>query len=220
MTAYLTNLGGFWLLLLGIVLVPGMDMAIIVGSTLAWGRRAGTLALAGVVTASMVHVLVAVLGVSVILIQCPALLHMLLAGGGLYLGWIGIQTMSAQRGVTLTKTEPARHAVFRRAALTNLSNPKAYFFALAVIPQFLRPAWGKVPLQVGVLALLIVVTQVGVYGTFALFAERAHRSAMNRPSVARGIQKTIGAAFVLAALWLLVELARTPLHGVAISGAP
>ena len=56
---------------------------------------------------------------------------------------------------------------FRRGMLTNLLNPKAYVFMLAVFPQFVRPEWGPIWMQAVVLGAIIIVTQLAVYSPIA-----------------------------------------------------
>ena len=62
---------------------------------------------------------------------------------------------------------------FRRGMLTNLLNPKAYVFMLAVFPQFVRPEWGPIWMQAVVLGAIIIATQLAVYSPIALAAARA-----------------------------------------------
>ena len=56
----------FALLVFGIIAVPGMDMAFVLSSALADGRRGGFAALAGIVTGGFAHVLMGALGVGLL----------------------------------------------------------------------------------------------------------------------------------------------------------
>src|SRR5690348_8463005 len=66
-----------------------MDMAYILGSALTGGRRSGLMALAGVMTGAVVHVVAGVLGISMLLKLYPAAFRFLLLAGALYIAWIG-----------------------------------------------------------------------------------------------------------------------------------
>ena len=57
----------FFALVFGIMVLPGLDMAFVLGSTLAGGRRRGFAALAGVVAGGVCHVVMTALGISVLL---------------------------------------------------------------------------------------------------------------------------------------------------------
>ncbi|MCF3638574.1 LysE family translocator, partial [Rhizobium sp. TRM95111] len=64
---YAENLWLFFLLLTGIIVVPGMDMVFVLASALSGGRRAGLTAVFGIMTGGLVHTLYAALGVGVAL---------------------------------------------------------------------------------------------------------------------------------------------------------
>ena len=62
------QLGLFFLLVLGIVALPGLDMAYVLGSSLSGGRRGGLAAVAGIMAGGACHVLLSGLGVGALLI--------------------------------------------------------------------------------------------------------------------------------------------------------
>ncbi|MBP7243490.1 MAG: hypothetical protein KBA23_15850, partial [Amaricoccus sp.] len=51
-------------LVFGIILLPGLDMACVLGCTLGGGRRAGLASIAGIVTGAVAHVVIGGLGVA------------------------------------------------------------------------------------------------------------------------------------------------------------
>ena len=71
------------MLVLGIIALPGMDMAFVLGSTLVDGRRGGLAALAGIVAGGVAHTAMAALGVGLVLRAVPALLTLMLVAGAL-----------------------------------------------------------------------------------------------------------------------------------------
>jgi threonine/homoserine/homoserine lactone efflux protein len=179
------QLGVFALLVLGVMVLPGLDMACVLGNTLSGGRRRGFAALAGVVAGGLVHVVLAALGISVVLKLFQAVFNAMLLAGALYIAWIGVSllraassapapdTARAGDGESLRAPVPAAAspaAAFRQGLATCLLNPKAYLFMLAVFPQFLQPAPGTLWLQVAVLWLVIAANQAAVYGGLALLA--------------------------------------------------
>ena len=90
-------------------------------------------------------------------------------------------------------------ATFRQAAVTNLLNPKAYMFMLAVFPQFLRVEHGPVWQQALVLGAIIAGTQAGVYGALALAAGSARGWLGSRPSAGLALNRGGGLVLILAA---------------------
>ncbi len=165
----------FFLMVFGIIVLPGMDMAVVMANALAGGRARGMLALAGVIAGGVCHVVASALGIGLIVQAFPAVFNTLLLAGAAYVAWIGWSLWRHAREVHLPAASAAvgPWATFRQAALTNLLNPKAYLFMLAVFPQFLRPERGDVWLQSALLWLVIAATQAVVYGGVALAAAGA-----------------------------------------------
>ena len=71
----------FFGLVVGIILLPGLDMACVLGCTLGGGRRAGLASIGGIVTAALAHVAIGGLGLAAILLVMPALFNALLVAG-------------------------------------------------------------------------------------------------------------------------------------------
>ncbi|MES2128180.1 MAG: LysE family translocator [Pseudomonadota bacterium] len=188
------NLTLYFLLVFGIVALPGLDMAFVMGSAVLGGRRSGLAAVAGIVAGGFCHLLMGALGVAAVLRWWPPLFDVMLAGGALYLAWIGISLLRSS-GVALPSMRggvAAPVVTFRRAVITSLVNPKAYLFMLAVFPQFLHSGAGPIWLQAGVLGAITSATQAGVYGGLALLASRASVWLDDKPGASTLAARTIG----------------------------
>jgi threonine/homoserine/homoserine lactone efflux protein len=171
-----TTLWLYFVLVFGIIALPGLDMAYVLANALTGGRSAGLAAVAGIVAGGVCHIAMGALGVAAIVQLWPALFNLLLVAGAAYIGWIGWNL--ARAGATTLRVgldAPARPAssVFLKGMVTCLLNPKAYVFMLAVFPQFLKPAQGAIWAQATALGLITAGTQAGVYGGVALLAQRA-----------------------------------------------
>lgn len=199
----LTQLWLFSGVVLAVVLLPGMDMAYIAGSSLVGGRRQGLLALTGVVAGGICHVLAAALGIGLLLQLVPGLFNTVLLAGAVYLAWIAWSLLRSRGAATLAADAPrlAPSATVLRGALTSLLNPKAYLFMLAVFPQFIDPQRGPVWLQALVLWLIIAVMQTLVYGPLALAAAGARQWLAQRPSAGLVLNRVVGTVLLLTALW-------------------
>ena len=168
----LTHTSQLWLyfvLVAGIIALPGMDMAFVMAASLADGRRAGLAAVAGIMAGGGLHLVMASMGVSLLLAAAPQVYAALLVAGALYLGWIGIALWRGAAALAALRAQPSRPlaVTFGRAVLTCLLNPKAYLFMLAVFPQFLRPEYGSLLGQSLALGLITATTQAVVYGAAA-----------------------------------------------------
>jgi threonine/homoserine/homoserine lactone efflux protein len=197
----------FFALVFGIVVLPGLDMAFVLGSTLAGGRRRGFAALAGIVAGGVCHVVMNALGISVLLKWIPGAFNALLLAGALYIAWIGLSLMRSDAAPAMRPDAPRRShaATFRQGMLTCLLNPKAYLFMLAIFPQFLRPEYGPIAAQALVLWLIIALNQLCVYGGLALMADRARAWLQGKPEAGMLATRCVGALLIAAAMFTGIE---------------
>ena len=202
---YSENLWLFFLLVAGIVVVPGMDMVFVLASSLSGGRKAGLSATLGIMAGGLVHTLYAALGVGVLLHFAPRLFDVLLAAGAAYVAYIGWQLFRSSIVIEAVDGLDRRGLLtrFRQGALTSLMNPKAYLFMLAVFPQFLRPEFGPVWRQAAVMVLVIWATQLAVYGGLALAASRSRSALLGSPAATRFIGRAAGVLLVAIAAFTL-----------------
>ncbi len=200
---YAENLWLFFTLLFGIIIVPGMDMVFVLANAMTGGRASGLSATAGIVAGGVLHTLYAALGVSVVLHLVPQLFNLLLAAGAAYIAWIGFSLLRSS--ITISGVDGgarlSRWASFRQGALTSLMNPKAYLFMLAVYPQFLKPQFGPVWSQAAVMAVMIALTQLAVYGGLALAAGRGRDFLVGSPGATVAIGRLAGLLLVVIAIF-------------------
>lgn len=172
---YAANLWLFFLLLLGIIIVPGMDMLFVLANALTGGSSRGLAATGGIMLGGVVHTLNGALGVGLLMHFLPILFNPLLIAGAAYMAFIGITLMRSSITVGHDGPAASRSAwkAFRQGIMTCLINPKAYLFVLAVYPQFLRPEYGPIWMQAIIMGLMTIATQFAVYGGLAITAGRS-----------------------------------------------
>lgn len=197
----------FFVLVFGIIALPGLDMAFVLGSTLTGGRRRGFTALAGIIAGGICHVLMTALGISVLLKLIPGAFNAVLLAGAVYIAWIGLSLLRSDStfGLCAEANPRSDRATFRQGMLTCLLNPKAYLFMLAVFPQFLRPDYGPIWMQAVVLWTVIAFNQFCVYGGLALMADRARLWLQGRPAAGVVAARCVGGLLVAAALFTGLE---------------
>ncbi|MBG9389349.1 LysE family translocator [Caenimonas aquaedulcis] len=198
----------FFLMVLGIVILPGVDMAFVAASALGGGRRGGAFAVAGIVAGGFCHVAASALGIGLLIHMVPAIFNTVLLVGAAYIAWIGISLMraaSSAQPMPLARSAGRPWATFRQAILTSLLNPKAYLFMFAVFPQFLQPERGAVWSQSAVLSLIIATTQIWVYGLVAVAAGSAQAGLGSRPQLQAWLMRGAGAMLVGGAAWTALE---------------
>jgi threonine/homoserine/homoserine lactone efflux protein len=204
---YSDTLWLFFTLVFGIILVPGMDMILVLSNALTGGRRAGFTTTAGIMVGGVVHTVYAVIGVGAVIRFVPGLLDGLLLTGALYIGWIGFSLLrsSARLGTVRPAEVASGWVCFRRGLLTCLLNPKAYLFMLAVFPQFLKPAFGGLAAQASVLSAITAATQLAIYGSVALAADRSRSLMSGHPRATSVVGRLVGLLLMLIAVAMMHE---------------
>ena len=186
---------------LGIVLLPGLDMAFVAASALAGGRRLGLWAVAGLVAGAACHVTASGLGIATVIVAHPGVFQaMLLAGAG-YMAWIGVALWRAPGTVERPRAVAAStvRGTFLRAIVTSLLNPKAYLFMLSAFPQFVRADRAIAP-QVAKLGAIIAVIVTLVYGAIAILFGATRTWLGSRPGVVRCVQRCAAAVLIVLAV--------------------
>jgi threonine/homoserine/homoserine lactone efflux protein len=197
----------FFTMVLGIIVLPGLDMAFVMASALVGGRRAGLAATGGIVAGGVCHVTMGALGIVAVLQLVPAAFNAVLLTGAAYISWIGLALLRSRAvfGEPQRQQARSRAATFRRGLVTSLLNPKAYLFTLAVLPQFMKPEYGDIFAQALVLWLIIAATQAAVYGGMALAGDSARVWFAERPAANLKMARGVGAVLLATAAYTAFE---------------
>lgn len=136
-----------WVLLIGIFTLalasPGPDFIIAVRYALLYSRKMGIMAALGFAIGVAVHVTYVLFGLAALIASSATLFTIIKFIGAAYLFYIGIQSLRS-KGTEDQKLKPANHKsislrkAFVTGFLTNLLNPKATMFFLAVFSQFIN----------------------------------------------------------------------------------
>ncbi|MFE3023234.1 LysE family translocator [Nocardia tengchongensis] len=195
---------------LGLVLTPGPNMMYLVSRTVSQGRRAGLVSLGGVAVGFGVYLAAATAGITAVFAMVPALYLALKVAGALYLVYLAWKTLRPG-GVGLfaptdLPADPARR-LFAMGLVTNLLNPKIAILYMALIPQFVVPAHGRVWLQSLSLGAVQIAIAVTVNGLIVLSAGAVSTFLARRPLWLRAQRYVTGT--VLGAMAALVLSDRT-----------
>ncbi|GAA1970895.1 LysE family translocator [Isoptericola halotolerans] len=154
-----------------LTVIPGMDTALVLRSTLTRSRRHGVAALGGIQVGTLLWGAAAAGGAAALLAASQTAYRVLTIAGAVYLVWMGVSMIAAslRRRVEdgAVGAPPPASGRWRHFGLglgTNLMNPKVGVFYVAAIPQF-TPA-GVNPLLMG----LLLATVHCVLGTLWLSA--------------------------------------------------
>lgn len=136
-----------WLILVGVfsiaVISPGPDFVIAVRTSVLYSRRAGILTAIGFAAGVAIHVAYCLGGIALIISQSIVLFSILKYIGAAYLFYVGVKALRS-KGFSGPEIEGERaqmsdFAAFRSGFITNLFNPKATMFFLALFTQIMDP---------------------------------------------------------------------------------
>ncbi|NTJ63641.1 LysE family translocator [Agrobacterium rhizogenes] len=204
---YAENLWLFFILLLGIIIVPGMDMLFVLANSLTGGSNRGLAATGGIMLGGAVHSLNGAVGIGLLMHFVPVLFNPLLVIGGAYMAYIGYTLMRSS--ITVGGQGPAgsRSAwkAFRQGAVTCLINPKAYLFIFAVYPQFLKADYGPMWIQAVIMGAMTIATQFAVYGALAITAGRSRDLLVANPGATAFAGRSAGLLLVAVSVFTVWE---------------
>ncbi|MEO3387011.1 LysE family translocator [Mesorhizobium sp. CAU 1741] len=188
-----------------IELTPGPNMTYLALVSAAEGRRSGFATVAGIALGLAGVGLAAALGVAELISASPVAYELLRWSGILFLlylawdGWreAGVDEVAASQGA-------ARY--FRRGLVTNLLNPKAAVFYVAVLPNFIDPA-GPVLAQTITLTAIYVGVATLIHAGIVLLAGAA-TPFLTDERRERTARRTLSALLALVALWFAWSTAR------------
>jgi threonine/homoserine/homoserine lactone efflux protein len=201
-----TLLVGFVLASAVLALIPGPDTMFVLANAMVHRVRGGIVAACGIGAGAMVHATAAAIGISALIAASEPAFAALRYLGALYLVWIGVQTLrAAARGGAL----PAARAIapgvlFRRAAVTNITNVKVIVFYLAMLPQFVDPARGHVWLQMFLLGCIYNAIETLELLGVGMLAGRAAQRLMQSVQFRRALDVVAGTVFVGLGLRLAI----------------
>ncbi|HTO85612.1 MAG TPA: LysE family translocator [Methylomirabilota bacterium] len=202
----LATLAPFFVAALTLNLTPGADMTYVIARSLGQGRAAGIVSALGVSAGSLVHAMLAAVGLSALLLQSETAFQAIKYAGAAYLLYLAWKAWRATDAAASAAPRPPASLgrIFAEGALTNLLNPKVALFILAFLPLFVDPARGSVAGQILFLGLLFNTSGTTVNVLVAVLvgwlAGAARRSAGGSFRFAAVMRRASAAIFVFLAL--------------------
>lgn len=204
----LEALGTFALTCLVIELTPGPNMAYLAVLSAGEGRRMGFAATLGIALGLLIIGVGAALGLAALISSSRLLYEALRWSGVAYLLWLAWDGWR-----DATETSPARTdgngivaTVFMRGLITNLLNPKAAVFYVAVLPTFVDPVQ-PVLAQTVLLSVVYVSIATAVHTTIVALAGTA-RPFLEDPDRSRIARRGLSLALGAIAIWFAFSTAR------------
>lgn len=168
-----TTLVTYLTILLGFVILPGPAVLLTLARASSSGTRAGIATGLGIAVGDLIHTVLAVVGISAIVMASATLFSTVKYLGAAYLIYLGMRSIleNSDPDYTGERQLVTSSIAFRQAVLAEVLNPKSSMFFLAFLPQFVKPENGTVWLQMiqlgilfvlmGLLSTMVVATSAG-----------------------------------------------------------
>jgi threonine/homoserine/homoserine lactone efflux protein len=194
------NLSLFFASAVMLVLTPGQDILHILTRSTTQGRRAGLVAVAGIITGCLVQTFGAAFGLSSIVAASHTAFLAVKWLGAAYLVFLGIQLAFSRKNTPMgpgARLEGvADWPIYRAGLFCNLSNAKTILFYLSFLPQFVVPEAAH---KTGALLFLGgAFSAIGAAWSLAVvgFSAAVSRQLRAKPATGIWIQRGAGTLFI------------------------
>jgi threonine/homoserine/homoserine lactone efflux protein len=143
-----------------LVAIPGPNTIYVSTASASQGFKYGLASCLGIMIATFIHVSLAALGVTALLLASPVAFGIVKYLGALYLIYLGVKTFrskGADGDDALKSPSDGLKESIKKGFLVNLLNPKTSLFIAAFLPQFVDATAGSVPLQILALGTILIL---------------------------------------------------------------
>ena len=212
------NYLGFIVAAILLNLTPGTDSMYIITRSISQGRKAGFYSVLGVTSGTLVHTLLASLGLSVLLAKSPTAFMLVKYIGVGYLCYLGFKMITSKKDPVIANSLQQDEngaslkslnswQIYKQGVLTNVFNPKVALFFLAFFPQFIDSSYAYGMLSFLILGLTFATTALIWCSCLALLASLLSKSLRKNPSVETVLNKISGIVFIGMGVKLMTEKA-------------
>ena len=202
-----SNILGFTLLAIVIIVVPGPGVLFAVGRALVLGTKPALLSVLGNALGVGIQIIVVALGLGVLIQSSPEAFFVIRIAGAAMIGYLGIRAIM-QRNQSLEDTSKRPHSrstILKESVVVGLTNAKTLVFFLAALPSFVSIEDGNPIIQMLLLGLIFSIIGIASDSVYAIAAGKAREwlaTSEQRLATFRGLG---GLALTLLGVYMLYE---------------
>jgi threonine/homoserine/homoserine lactone efflux protein len=187
------------------VATPGPDVILALVNGSRFGMRRAFAGMVGVLISDLILIVAVAAGLGVLLQASELWFSVLKYVGAAYLAWLGFKMLLSSETLASvaqqTESDPQRSAfaIAMRSMVVAITNPKAYLFFSALLPQFIDPGQPQFQ-QFAVLAVVFSATELSIMVGYALVGARGMRLIKSR--YAHWLERMCGGALLASAFSL------------------
>jgi threonine/homoserine/homoserine lactone efflux protein len=169
-----SNLLGFLVLAIVIIVVPGPSVLFAIGRALVLGTKLAVLSVLGNALGVGLQIVVVALGLGVLIQQVPGLLFIIKIAGALVIALLGVKAFLDRAKLGLDESESnSSSTVVRQSIFVGITNAKTFVFFVAALPSFVSTADGNPTIQMLFLGLIFSIIGIASDMVYAVAAGKA-----------------------------------------------
>jgi len=188
-------------------LTPGMCMTLAMTLGMSIGVRNTLWMMWGELLGVGLVAILAVIGVSSVMLKFPQLFGVLKIIGATYLFYVGINMWRSKGKLAISDAIQTikinKNQLFTQGFVTAIANPKGWAFMVSLLPPFINPTM-PLTTQLTVLVTVILVSEFSCMLLYATGGKTLGRLLTQGDNVKR-LNKVSGTLMILVALWLAIS---------------
>jgi threonine/homoserine/homoserine lactone efflux protein len=183
---------------LALLAIPGPAVLYVVSRSIDQGRSEGLASVLGITTGTVVHVTLATVGLSSLVLASRVAFDAVRYVGAAYLIVLGVRRLLTRRVEedTAARAPRSRRDLYTQGLIVNLLNPKTIVFIFAFVPQFVDVNAGHVWLQIMLLGLTFAGLGLGSDSLYAVVAGTVADRLRGTPAIAR-VERWFGGSVLI-----------------------
>lgn len=201
----IAELSAFILVVFGLFLIPGPAVLLMITRSAQAGTKTGIITGLGIATGDFIHVLLAAVGFSAILMTSTVAFNIVKIAGAAYLLYMGIRALliKAQSIKMPDVVQESLLHSYRHGILVEALNPKTALFFLALFPQFVDVESGAIVTQFLFLGVIFVVLTVIYTTILSIFTGKIKQLITRGAGMNRWGNKILGLLYIGLGLQVL-----------------
>ena len=170
-----SNILGFTLLAIVIIVVPGPGVLFAVGRALVLGTKPALLSVLGNALGVGIQIVVVALGLGILIQSSPEVFFVIRVAGAVMIGYLGIRAiLHRSDALEDARDKPhSRSTILRESVVVGLTNAKTLVFFLAALPSFVSVEDGNPIIQMLLLGLIFSIIGIASDSVYAIAAGKA-----------------------------------------------
>lgn len=201
-----SNLLGFLLLAIVIIVVPGPSVLFAIGRALVLGTKLAVLSVLGNAFGVGLQIIVVALGLGVLIQEQPGALFTIKIAGALVIAFLGLKAFVGRANLEIADDKSSSSTtVIKQSVVVGITNAKTFVFFIAALPSFVSPADGSPIVQMLILGLIFSIIGIASDMVYAVAAGKARDWLSTSSQRLAGFRGAGGIALFLLGVYMLLE---------------